>query len=76
MTSTPALASTREELASLLAEARREGRRIGFVPTMGALHDGHATLMRVARERVSDGPVVVSVFDNPLQFGAGEDLDR
>ncbi len=73
---TPALASTREELAALLADARREGRRVGFVPTMGALHEGHASLMRVAREYVGDGPVVVSVFVNPLQFGPGEDLDR
>jgi len=74
------LASTREELAKLLDPARREGTPVGFVPTMGALHEGHASLMRVARERVaqngSSGPVVVSIFVNPLQFGAGEDLDR
>jgi pantoate--beta-alanine ligase len=43
---------------------------------MGALHEGHASLVRVARERVGAGVVVVSVFVNPLQFGAGEDLDR
>ena len=43
---------------------------------MGALHEGHASLMRVARDRVGDGPVVASIFVNPLQFGAGEDLDR
>jgi pantoate--beta-alanine ligase len=72
----PALASTRAELASLLAAHRAAGRRVGLVPTMGALHDGHASLMRVARDAVGDGPVVVSVFVNPLQFGAGEDLDR
>ncbi|OIJ28594.1 pantoate--beta-alanine ligase [Nocardioides luteus] len=71
------LASTREELAKLLDSARRDGIPVGFVPTMGALHEGHASLMRVARERVgSTGPVVVSIFVNPLQFGAGEDLDR
>lgn len=74
------LASTREELAKLLDPARREGTLVGFVPTMGALHEGHASLMRVARERVArtgtSGPVVVSIFVNPLQFGAGEDLDR
>ena len=43
---------------------------------MGALHEGHASLLRVARERVGTGPVVASIFVNPLQFGAGEDLDR
>jgi pantoate--beta-alanine ligase len=76
MTSTPRLAHTRAELAELLAPARRAGERVGFVPTMGALHDGHASLMRVAREAVGGGQVVVSIFINPMQFGAGEDLDR
>jgi pantoate--beta-alanine ligase len=74
--STPVLASTRAELAALLAAARRSGEPIGFVPTMGALHDGHASLMRVARKHVGGGPVVVSIFVNPMQFGSGEDLDR
>ncbi|WP_244932362.1 pantoate--beta-alanine ligase [Nocardioides sp. W7] len=64
----------------MLARARAAGERVGFVPTMGALHEGHASLMRTARERVAgdgrSGPVVASVFVNPLQFGAGEDLDR
>jgi pantoate--beta-alanine ligase len=72
----PVLASTREELAAYLSAHRGAGRSVGLVPTMGALHEGHASLMRVARERVGGGPVVVSVFVNPLQFGAGEDLDR
>jgi pantoate--beta-alanine ligase len=46
------------------------------VMTMGALHEGHATLIRAARERVGDGQVVVTVFVNPLQFGPSEDFDR
>jgi pantoate--beta-alanine ligase len=75
MTWSPVLARTREELAALLADARRSGDPIAFVPTMGALHDGHASLVRVARA-ATDGPVVVSIFVNPMQFGAGEDLDR
>ena len=75
--SLPVVASTREELAKLLADARAGGHRVALVPTMGALHDGHASLMRAAREQVGpEGRVVVSVFVNPLQFGAGEDLDR
>lgn len=76
MNSAPVLASTREELSKLLSDARRAGDKVGFVPTMGALHTGHASLMDTARAEVGDGPVVVSVFVNPLQFGAGEDLDR
>jgi pantoate--beta-alanine ligase len=51
--------------------------RTAVVMTMGALHEGHATLIRTAREHVGrKGYVVVTVFVNPLQFGAGEDLDR
>ena len=69
-------AHTREELATQLSAARAGGRPVGFVPTMGALHEGHASLLRTARDRVGDGPLVVSVFVNPLQFGPHEDLDR
>lgn len=72
----PRLVRTATELAEQLATARHNGRRIGLVPTMGALHEGHRALMDTARKEVGDGPVVVSVFVNPLQFGEGEDLDR
>ena len=50
---------------------------IAVVMTMGALHEGHAELMRRARECVgADGTVIVTVFVNPTQFGAGEDFDK
>ncbi len=54
--------------------ARRNGERIAVVPTMGALHEGHCSLIRLARER-SDC-VITTVFVNPTQFGEGEDYDR
>jgi pantoate--beta-alanine ligase len=60
------------ELRASLDAARAEGARVGFVPTMGFMHDGHASLIRAAR--VASDVVAVSIFVNPLQFGAGEDL--
>jgi len=62
------------ELREHCDRTRRDGRTVGVVPTMGYLHEGHRALMRAARERCDF--VVVTIFVNPLQFGAGEDLDR
>jgi pantoate--beta-alanine ligase len=62
------------ELRARLDAVRGQGATVGFVPTMGAFHEGHRTLMRAAR--AAHDVVVVSLFVNPLQFGPGEDLDR
>ena len=66
---------TRAPRMTLLSrEARARGERIGFVPTMGALHDGHLSLLRRARQ--ASTLVVMSLFVNPAQFGPGEDFQR
>jgi pantoate--beta-alanine ligase len=66
--------TTAEAMRRWSESARCEGRTVGFVPTMGALHHGHASLMRAAR--AACGRVVVSVFVNPTQFGPNEDYQR
>lgn len=66
--------TTVDEARAFVAAERAAGRRIALVPTMGALHEGHLELVRTAREHADT--VVASVFVNPMQFGANEDLDR
>ena len=64
---------TVQELRATVADWRRAGEQIAFVPTMGNLHSGHLDLMREAGSRA--GRVVTSIFVNPMQFGEGEDFD-
>ena len=70
----PVFVTTEGPLREAVAAARRQGKKSVFVPTMGALHTGHASLIDAAR--AADGFVVVSIFVNLMQFGPKEDFTR
>ncbi len=74
MPNDPIIIRTVADLRAHVADWRRDGQTIALVPTMGALHDGHLSLMRLAKGQADR--VIASIFVNPAQFGPGEDYER
>jgi len=70
----PVVVTTEADLRTAVADARRQGKKIGLVPTMGALHTGHLSLVEASRRECDS--TVVTIFVNSAQFGPGEDYDR
>src|SRR5262245_60434201 len=70
----PPILTTVAEVRAVVDAIRRDGKTVGFVPTMGALHVGHAALVQAAR--ATSDFVVVSIFVNPTQFGPKEDFAK
>lgn len=70
------IVKTSAEIQDIVTSLKRDGKRIGLIPTMGALHKGHISLMQLAKQQSQCDILIVSIFVNPTQFGPNEDLGR